>query len=96
MTDSWRCFVAVPMGRELTAALTPLLEEWRRRPDLEGVRWSEPDAWHLTLAFLGDTAAADVPRLAAALDEAGRGHEVGLLRSSGLGGFPSTSRARVA
>lgn len=95
MTDSWRCFVAVPMGQELTAALAPLLDEWRGRPDLVGLRWSEPDAWHLTLAFLGDTAAADVPRLAAAL-EAARGHEVGVLRTSGLGGFPSMSRARVA
>lgn len=96
MTESWRCFVAIPVGPELRAALATSVAGWRRMPDLAGLRWSEPEAWHLTLAFLGDIPATDVPRLSAALDAGAGGHEVGELRTSGLGAFPSASRARVA
>lgn len=96
MTESWRCFVAVPIGPELRAALATSVADWCRMPDLAGLRWAEPEAWHLTLAFLGDIPAADLPRLNAALEAAGRGHEVGELRTGGLGAFPSASRARVA
>ncbi|MEP7083082.1 MAG: RNA 2',3'-cyclic phosphodiesterase [Chloroflexota bacterium] len=88
--------MAVPIGHELQAELATSMGDWRRRPDLAGLRWSEPESWHLTLAFLGDVPAADLPRLTSALEAAGRGHEVGELRTSGLGGFPSTARARVA
>lgn len=96
MTESWRCFVAVPVGDEFRAAFASSVGEWGRRPDLEGLRWSEPDAWHLTLAFLGDIPAADVPRLTGALEACCRSHDVGELHPSGLGGFRSASRARVA
>ena len=96
MTESWRCFVAVPVGQEFRAALAASVGEWRGRSDLAGLRWSEPEAWHLTLAFLGDVPAPDLPRLTAALEAAADGHEAGELRAGGLGGFPSTSRARVA
>lgn len=96
MTESWRCFVAIPVGHELRAVLATSVAEWRRTPDLAGLRWSEPEAWHLTLAFLGGVPPADIPRLAAALEVAGLGYETHELRASGVGGFPSTSRARVA
>lgn len=96
MTEVWRCFVAVPVGEDLRAKLASAVAEWRGRPDLVGVRWTDPESWHLTLAFLGAVAAADVPRVTAALDAAGRGHEGSELRTGDLGGFPSTARARVA
>jgi RNA 2',3'-cyclic 3'-phosphodiesterase len=37
------------------------------RPDLPAVRWTLPEAWHVTLRFLGRVAFDDVPGVAAAL-----------------------------
>lgn len=51
-----RLFVAVwppPPVVEVLAAL--------ERPAVEGVRWTGPDQWHVTLRFLGDVADVDVP-----------------------------------
>lgn len=96
MTESWRCFVAVPIGRELRATLAPAVAAWSERPDLAGLRWSEPESWHVTLAFLGAVPATDVPRVAGALETAGLGAEASELPTGGVGGFPSVSRARVA
>ena len=96
MTESWRCFVAVPIGQELRATLGPAIDAWRERPDLVGLGWSEPESWHVTLAFLGAVASDDVDRVAAAMESAGTGQEAFELRTGGVGAFPSTSRARVA
>jgi RNA 2',3'-cyclic 3'-phosphodiesterase len=96
VTDSWRCFVAVPVGEDLRAALGPAVDAWRERPDLGGLRWSEPESWHLTLAFLGAVKAEDVPRAAEAIESVGRPYEAFDLRTGRVGGFPSAARARVA
>jgi 2'-5' RNA ligase len=49
-----RLFVGIPLAatviRELTAAST------RLRSDGDGLRWSKPESWHITLQFLGNTA----------------------------------------
>lgn len=96
MTETWRCFVGVPLGERLRARLADAVDGWRGRPDLEGLRWSEPRTWHLTLAFLGATEPAVVPSLGARLRAAAGGHRVLRLRCGGLGAFPTAARARVA
>lgn len=96
MTERWRCFVAVPLGDELRARLAAELPSWRDVPDLDGLRWADPEGWHVTLAFLGATDPADVPELTASLEAALRGREASRHVTGGLGGFPSASRARVA
>ena len=37
------------------------------RPDVASVRWTGPEAWHVTLRFLGGVAPDDVPSVAGAL-----------------------------
>ncbi len=96
MTESWRCFVAVPISQELRATLGPAVDGWRERPDLAGLRWSEPERWHLTLAFLGAVAPEDVARAREATESTGRRYDAFELATGGVGGFPSASRARVA
>ena len=96
MRDRWRLFVAVPIGAELSVSLSAAVEGWRARSDLDGLRWSEPDAWHLTLHFLGGTDPAEVERITAALAEVAASHAPMHLASRGLGAFPSAGRARVA
>lgn len=55
-----RYFVAVMPTAAVRAELAEI-----SRVDLEGVRWTRPDQWHLTLAFLGDV---DEAEAIAALD----------------------------
>lgn len=96
MSEAWRCFVAAPIGEELTARLSAALDDWRGRPDLAGLRWSEPANWHLTFAFIGDVEAGRVEGLADRLREVASRSRATRVRTGGLGGFPSAARARVA
>lgn len=88
-----RLFVAITPPAavldELEARIAPLRA---RGPDL---RWTGREAWHLTLAFLGevgeDTAAALAPRL----ERAARRHPCLSLSLGPGGAFPAAARARV-
>lgn len=88
-----RLFVAItpPAAAltELTAAVDPLR---LRAPDL---RWTARQAWHLTLAFLGEIDEASVPELSIRLERAARRHPPQRLAIAGGGAFPSAARARV-
>lgn len=61
-----RLFVAIDPPAtalaELDAALGPT-----RVAAPHGLRWTRPEQWHLTLAFLGEVPQAEVPAVAAAL-----------------------------
>jgi RNA 2',3'-cyclic 3'-phosphodiesterase len=96
MADRWRLFVAVPIDDELRAALAASVADWRGRPDLAGIRWTEPEAWHLTLLFLGATDPGEVTAIVRTLEHVVAGHEPMALATGGLGGFSSAGRARVA
>ena len=96
MSERWRCFVAVPIGPDLSAALRTAVERWRSRPDLEGLRWTDPDAWHLTLAFIGAVEADTVDTLRATLAGVASTSEPLTLTTGGVGGFPSARQGRVA
>ena len=96
MTDApWRCFVAVPLGDDVRAALGAAVEGWRARDDLAGLRWAHPGGWHLTLAFLGAVDPGQVPAIEAAMTATAARHSPWRARTGGLGGFPSAARARV-
>ncbi len=90
--DRWRCFVAVPIGEALRADLRTLVDA---RRDLDGLRWTDPDGWHITLAFLGPIHAAAVPGLTECLTSVAVQSSMSF-QSGGLGAFPTPARARVA
>lgn len=60
-----RAFVAVWPPRPVVAALAAL-----PRPEVPHLRWTTPDQWHVTLAFLGDVEVSAVPALQGALEAA--------------------------
>lgn len=91
----WRCFVAVPLDDALRSALDRTLRDLRGRPGAEAWRWTDAEAWHVTLAFLGATDAAAVPRLVTDLRRVAGGFAPLDLEAGGLGAFPSRGRARV-
>ncbi len=99
-----RLFVAVvPPPEVLTdlgAAVAPHQAEHAAHRDL---RWTGPEDWHVTLAFLGDVpdpaatgqTPALAPALAPALQRAAAGHRPFPLALAGAGAFPAASHARV-
>jgi RNA 2',3'-cyclic 3'-phosphodiesterase len=88
-----RLFVAVtpPAAAlaELDAVVAPLRPEW---PQL---RWTSTDAWHVTLAFLGEVDDGVLPELRTRLERAAHRHPGRELSVRGAGAFSAAARARV-
>jgi 2'-5' RNA ligase len=88
-----RLFVAIapPAGvlDELDALVGPLRAA---RGDL---RWTRRDAWHVTLAFLGQVGEPAAAMLLPRLERAARRHRSLRLAFSGAGAFPRAGRATV-
>jgi 2'-5' RNA ligase len=97
MEGRWRCFVAVPLGEELRSELSRAVEELRAAaPEAaEGLRWTEPDGWHLTLAFLGLVEPGAVEGVGQAIQGVADVHAPFSVSTGGLGGFPSKRQVRV-
>ncbi|MFQ5699557.1 MAG: RNA 2',3'-cyclic phosphodiesterase [Myxococcota bacterium] len=92
--DRLRAFIALELSEEALRATTLAirsLQAWAP----EGIRWTPPEARHLTLKFLGDLDAELVPRLQAGI--ASRiAHEPPFgIQLAGLGAYPDARAARV-
>jgi RNA 2',3'-cyclic 3'-phosphodiesterase len=94
MAGTTRTFIAVPVPDALGLKLERL--QSLLAPDVPGARWATTRPFHLTLAFLGDVAHADLNDVCRAT--AGAASAVGpfSLRLEGLGAFPDPARPRVA
>jgi 2'-5' RNA ligase len=95
MSAGWRCFVAVPLDDSLRSALSEAVSGWRLQPPADGLRWAEPDAWHLTLAFLGPVDSEDVPRIAELIGCVAAAHSPTEVATGRLGAFHRAGSARV-
>jgi 2'-5' RNA ligase len=88
-----RLFVAVGVpahaADELNDAVAPLRQSW------PGLRWTGRDAWHLTLAFLGEVTEPADARLRPRLERAAARHPRLSLSLGAAGAFPGAARARV-
>jgi 2'-5' RNA ligase len=88
-----RLFAAItpPAGAraELEALAAPLRPAW---PQL---RWTGTDAWHVTLAFLGEVDQSVLPALQTRLERAAHRHPGREVSIRGAGAFPAAARARV-
>jgi RNA 2',3'-cyclic 3'-phosphodiesterase len=91
--DLMRLFVAIAPPPAVLDELDTLAGPLRgSRPDL---RWTSIQAWHITLAFLGQVDEAAVARLLPRLERAARRHHRFRLAFCGAGAFPSAGRANV-
>ncbi len=60
-----RLFIAIPMAEAVSHELASVRAQLERPSD--GLRWSAPESWHITLQFLGNTRADQLACLVAGL-----------------------------
>jgi RNA 2',3'-cyclic 3'-phosphodiesterase len=87
-----RCFIALPLPPEARAALAKAAE--RLRATWPELKWTRPEGYHITLAFLGDIDRKSVECAKAAIDAAAAARPIEL-SFEGLGGFPPHGPWRV-
>lgn len=95
MQEAWRCFIGVPVGSSLRTDLKAAVELWRARKNAPDLRWTDPDGWHVTLAFLGATDPSAVPGLVSALHVVADGTGAFRVRTGGVGAFPRPGAAQA-
>lgn len=85
------------MGAEIPDAVAAQLDSVVAplRPGRPDLRWTSRDAWHLTLAFLGEVDETLLARLTPRLTRAAARHPCLTLSLGSAGAFPSQQRARV-
>lgn len=93
MAGVGRLFVAIRPPESTRHDLAARLDRAFADRPLPGRR-VEPDAWHLTLRFVGDPGEVGFDRLVASLDEADLGSSFSV-SLDGLGAFPNPRRAQV-
>jgi RNA 2',3'-cyclic 3'-phosphodiesterase len=89
----WRLFVAVDLGEAVRRALHRLQDELRALAPK--ARWAPPENAHLTLAFLGSTEEALVPKLSDVLAGVASQAAPFDLQLTGGGAFGSSKKPRV-
>jgi 2'-5' RNA ligase len=88
-----RMFVALVPPGEVTEDLSEFLDP--RQEAEPGFRWTTPEQWHLTLAFMAQVADRHLDDLVARLERAAARRTAFPLRLAGGGAFPGPSRAKV-
>jgi 2'-5' RNA ligase len=88
-----RAFVAVKATPDFTAKVAEVRARLEKR--LAGIRWVEPENFHLTLKFLGDIAESRIEPIVTALSRVTRATPRFTMTGRGLGVFPDFRRPRV-
>lgn len=88
-----RLFIAVELSSEAREHLR--VHARALHDSAEGWRWTPPEQWHLTLAFLGNVDPGRLDELHSRMRLAARRHDPFDLRLEGMGAFDSVRRARV-
>jgi RNA 2',3'-cyclic 3'-phosphodiesterase len=91
--ETYRLFIAAELPPAVKAALAAAQE--RLRYGNPPVKWVAPEAMHLTLRFLGDTDAALLPPLGAAVRATLVGYRSMTLHLTTAGAFPNERRPSV-
>ena len=91
----WRCFVGVPVPARLRTDLGAVVGLWRAQGSAPDLRWTDPDDWHVTLAFHGATDSSAVPDLVSALRMVADATGAFRLRTGGVGAFPRPAAAHA-
>jgi 2'-5' RNA ligase len=89
-----RLFIGIPIHS--TGALQ-IRETWRKDEKLNPnvLKWSDPDNWHVTLVFLGNTPETEIDPLHRLIEESFSEVPSFITRLKGIGVFPNTHNPKV-
>ena len=90
-----RLFIALPLPEAVVNLLKDQQEILKTALPNTRMRWSDPAQLHLTLVFLGEVAARDLPLVTQGVTFACRRVSPFGLETSGVGAFPSLRRPSV-
>lgn len=88
-----RTFLAVPLPAEIRDKLTSLQRQLAQ--GTSKITWTQPENLHVTLIFLGDVSAEEVPAICKAAQEASSSIRPFEARVRGVGSFPDLRRPRI-
>ena len=95
MDSKLRLFLAIEIPENVRTELRRFQQELQPLLPPRIVRWTKPEQFHLTLKFLGNVPAADVPALSEAARAVCAMRSPFLLRAEGVGFFPNHCAPRV-
>lgn len=87
-----RLFFALTLSSTARHALSEYVPKVKDRLDRQGMRWTVPDRWHVTVLFLGDEDPETVKSMA---EQALAGQKEVRLLVGKINGFPDTKRPGV-
>jgi len=91
-----RMFVALPLPEAVKEDLAEYLEPRQEAGSREvSLRWTRPEQWHVTLAFLAEVADRHTDELLERLERAAARRNQLVLRVAGAGAFPHAGHAKV-
>ena len=91
-----RMFAAVVPPQDVLEELEEFLGPRQEAgPESAPFRWTRPESWHLTLAFMAEVPERSLDDLLERLGRAGSRRDPFTLRIAGGGAFPNPSRAKV-
>ena len=90
-----RLFIALPLPKAVVDLLESQQQALKTALPNTQIRWSDPAQLHLTLVFLGEVAARDLPLVTQGLEFACRRIHPFRLETSQVGAFPSLRRPSV-
>jgi len=90
-----RTFIAIELSDEFKTQLAEAQARLKARSPGRSVKWVNPEGIHLTLKFLGNVPAGQIPAISGAIERAVAGHSAFDIHLAGLGCFPDLNRPRV-
>ena len=90
-----RAFVAIELPQNHKQDVQLLVTNLQALPDSHIIRWVKPQAFHLTLSFLGDTDPEQIPEICTSLSNVAKNISPFECALQDLGAFPNWQRLRV-
>ena len=92
MSETLRTFIAIELDESIRRAIDDVQNQLKREHAAHLVRWVAPANIHVTLKFLGDVDADQMPALQNSITDACKSTPPFTLSIAGLGAFPNTRR----